>query len=266
MPFIILGQRRFALPIGETRIGGNGSGSLPFAEVADHAPVATLVVGSDGAVTLHRLGKASGRVSVDGVAVSGDPVPLAHGAMIEAAGVRLVYAELRELRTPTDITRIDRDHPRSSVSKGPAQPTGASGGQLVAAATGAVVPIADSGLVIGRAPDSDLVIPARDVSRRHAVIRPSPDGYVLRDVSTNGTYVNGRRVSGQQLLGMGDIIRIGSEEFRFEANPSAFQFRGVPRTVPKTPAWQGIEEPPTAPPPVADSVVDDREDRDKDRQ
>lgn len=53
-------------------------------------------------------------------------------------------------------------------------------------------------------------------SRRHAMITPTQAGMQLQDLgSTNGTYVNGVKVT-TALLRMGDIIKIGSSEFRVE--------------------------------------------------
>jgi pSer/pThr/pTyr-binding forkhead associated (FHA) protein len=67
------------------------------------------------------------------------------------------------------------------------------------------------------------VIPSKNVSRRHASIRPSIQGYVLTDLGANGTFVNGRRVEAAQVLGMRDVIRIGDEEFQFEADAETFE-------------------------------------------
>jgi hypothetical protein len=49
---------------------------------------------------------------------------------------------------------------------------------------------------LGRGVDNDLVLRDVRVSRQHAAIEPSGDGWVVRDMnSTNGTYLEGRRVS-----------------------------------------------------------------------
>jgi pSer/pThr/pTyr-binding forkhead associated (FHA) protein len=63
-----------------------------------------------------------------------------------------------------------------------------------------------------------VVVPSSEVSRLHAEIAPEPRGYVIRDLSTNGVWVNGVRVDDSQLLGRADIIRVGNEEFRFYAD------------------------------------------------
>jgi hypothetical protein len=221
MPFIILGRQRFALPIGETRIGGSGIGALPFPELARQPTIAILLLTRDGAVSLWPSRHGAARVIVDGALVGADAVTLVHGATIEAAGLRLLFGDLHELRTTTQLTTVRDKEPALAADELPAERTAGSGGRLAAHGTGVIAMIPESGLVIGRAPDSDLVILGREVSRRHAIIRPSPSGYVLRDVSTNGTYVNGRRVNGSRVLGMGDMIRIGKEELRFEADQAA---------------------------------------------
>ena len=57
-----------------------------------------------------------------------------------------------------------------------------------------------------------------NVSRKHAEIRPSGDGYVVIDLgSTNGTKVNGATVS-ERKLGDGDEIAVGTTRLRFEAS------------------------------------------------
>jgi FHA domain-containing protein len=73
------------------------------------------------------------------------------------------------------------------------------------------------GLVIGRALACEITIEDSYASSRHARLYDR-DGHVyIEDLnSTNGTYVNGARVSAQQLLRPGDIVRIGDTELRFD--------------------------------------------------
>ena len=81
--------------------------------------------------------------------------------------------------------------------------------------------IAGASLVFGRDASCDVVVPGKDVSRRHAEIMQTPKGYLLVDSSTNGTSVNDARVEGQRLLARADVITIGEEKFRFYADTAA---------------------------------------------
>ncbi len=64
-------------------------------------------------------------------------------------------------------------------------------------------------LLVGRDDECDLVIPDRQVSRRHASIHVEEDHYVLQDLnSKNGTFLNGQLISEPQTLHDGDEIQI----------------------------------------------------------
>ena len=69
---------------------------------------------------------------------------------------------------------------------------------------------------IGRTPDNQIVVPVKEVSRRHAEIILKEDGYVVRDHSPNGTFVNGERISEHHLRD-GDKVKIGGKIFVFKA-------------------------------------------------
>jgi hypothetical protein len=73
------------------------------------------------------------------------------------------------------------------------------------------------GLVIGRADNSEIKIEDSFASGRHARLYDREGVVYIEDLnSTNGTYVNGRRLGAQQVLRPRDRIRIGDTEFRFE--------------------------------------------------
>jgi hypothetical protein len=68
---------------------------------------------------------------------------------------------------------------------------------------------------IGRDPRSDLVLSDGKVSRHHAQIRLEGGWPVIYDLrSTNGTFVNGQRVT-RQVLRDGDEIRVGDTKLIF---------------------------------------------------
>jgi hypothetical protein len=73
------------------------------------------------------------------------------------------------------------------------------------------------GGTIGRSHDCDVVLDDAGVSRRHADIRPGPDGWTLQDLgSTNGVLVNGQAVRGARPLQPGDRVELGTTEIVFE--------------------------------------------------
>jgi pSer/pThr/pTyr-binding forkhead associated (FHA) protein len=80
-------------------------------------------------------------------------------------------------------------------------------------------PLIDGETRIGRAPDSDIALHDQDgVSRYHAMIRRSPEGFTLVDMNTrNGSYVNGIRVLEPTPLADLDEVQIGGARFRFHA-------------------------------------------------
>ena len=72
-------------------------------------------------------------------------------------------------------------------------------------------PLDGDRLLLGRAADCHLVIPGQRVSRHHAAVRRSGDGFLLVDLnSTNGTHLNGQLITQALPLRDGDVVEIGS--------------------------------------------------------
>jgi hypothetical protein len=68
----------------------------------------------------------------------------------------------------------------------------------------------DDALVLGRSPDADIVVDDPYASEFHVRLTARDGRLVLSDLgSTNGTYVNGRRVTTPVDLGRGDAVQIG---------------------------------------------------------
>lgn len=72
---------------------------------------------------------------------------------------------------------------------------------------------------VGRDPENDLVVATLGLSRHHALLTPDISGRVrLTDMnSTNGSFVNRRRIEGSCLLDENDIVHFGTAEFRLRA-------------------------------------------------
>jgi 2-phospho-L-lactate guanylyltransferase (CobY/MobA/RfbA family) len=91
-----------------------------------------------------------------------------------------------------------------------AGPQGDAGPVLVAPAA-----VTGTALTLGRSLDADVRFVERSVSRRHAELRRTADGWLLIDRgSTNGTWVNGGRVV-RALLDDGDVIQLGDARVVF---------------------------------------------------
>ena len=70
----------------------------------------------------------------------------------------------------------------------------------------------DGDNLVGRDRDSAVELSDSAVSRRHAIIRSQPGGYVVYDLaSLTGTYVDGTKLSGARLK-TGDRITVGKTE------------------------------------------------------
>jgi pilus assembly protein CpaF len=95
---------------------------------------------------------------------------------------------------------------------------------------------------VGRVQGNDLMLPKGNVSKRHAKLSFREGRFLVADLkSTNGTYVNGRKISQSTVVREGDKIYVGDFVLRFEAAP------GVVLAADSAPQ----AAPPHAPPPDA---------------
>jgi predicted component of type VI protein secretion system len=70
---------------------------------------------------------------------------------------------------------------------------------------------------IGRHDDCQIRIRSSQVSRRHCELFEEGNKLILRDLgSSNGTFVNGKRVLGQQTIKPGDVLTIGGVTLRVD--------------------------------------------------
>jgi pSer/pThr/pTyr-binding forkhead associated (FHA) protein len=196
--FLIAASKRLPLGTGRNVLGGHDS----QAPTGHASSFAVIEVGNDGMAWISTT-RTDVAVSVNGVPLGAERMPLAHGARIEIGGRKLVFADERAV----------------AVTPIPASDTGAT----LVSADGARYPIPATGIDIGRDPNCDVVIASDDVSRWHASIGVGSGGYQLKDSSTNGVYVNGQRVLGERWLSAGDTIRVGAAQFRFDAGAAMSQ-------------------------------------------
>jgi pSer/pThr/pTyr-binding forkhead associated (FHA) protein len=172
----------------------------------------------DGQVAVRR-GADHAEILINGVRLGAQPTPLLHGDKVEIAGQELLFVDERRSGSTQYIQAVSAGPLASPAGESAAgrSPTAGTGGRVVSLTDGREYAVGQS-LVFGRDASCEVVITNKDVSRRHAEIMPTQQGYVIVDSSTNGTLVNSQRVHGQVVLARADVIRIGDHEFRFYAD------------------------------------------------
>jgi pSer/pThr/pTyr-binding forkhead associated (FHA) protein len=72
-------------------------------------------------------------------------------------------------------------------------------------------------IMIGRSADCQLILDDDYVSTRHARVVATPNGIYVEDLgSTNGTYVNGQRITAPTTITLADSVRIGKTMMKLE--------------------------------------------------
>ncbi len=111
---------------------------------------------------------------------------------------------------------IDADHPYLKVSSDQDEATMNYVLQVVRGrSANTTLKLSDGVTSVGRHDDCWIRIKSSQVSRRHCEIFESGGKLTIRDLgSSNGTYVNGKRVLGQQALTPGDEVTLGAVTLR----------------------------------------------------
>src|SRR5947199_6296888 len=74
---------------------------------------------------------------------------------------------------------------------------------------------------LGRHPNNSIQLLDKIVSKEHCILEQRDRQFILRDLgSLNGTYINGERVRGEQVLRHGDEIALGSTRARYDDGSS----------------------------------------------
>ena len=216
MPVIQVKDMQHILKPGQTRLGAGPGVDVSVSDDASLGLQAILELNAQSQVVIRR-GRDDANVRVNGVSLGVEPTPLMHGDKLDVNGIEVLFSEDKKIGATHFVSAAEVASIAAKRS-GPARATAGTGGRLVSLVDGKEYQVPAAGIVFGREAGSDVVVAQPEVSRRHASIVPTEQGYVLQDLSTNGVWVNGTRVQGSQLLARADVVRVGTEEFRFYAD------------------------------------------------
>lgn len=131
--------------------------------------------------------------------------------------VRVSFA-LDDALRPGDFEIDSKTEKSTSAAASPIPPNG----QPVLEIDGRRFPLNSSSTVLGRSAEADITVDDTGVSRRHLEIRIGQGGPVAVDLgSTNGSYLDGRRLSGEARLAHGSVITMGRTRITFLFSPPA---------------------------------------------
>ena len=258
MPVIKFNGQQFALQPGPNRLGGGTTADVALNGA--QGVIAIVDLGADGRAIIRKAGTEN--IRVNGTPLD-QPTPLIHGDKVEITGNEIFFADdVKQGGSTQFVSAADVAAIANAKRSGPARGTLNTGGRLVSLVDGKEYPIPEAGITIGRDASADIVVAQTAVSRRHAQVVPSGGGYVVNDLSTNGVFVNGEKAPSGQTLSRADVIRVGTEEFRFYADlapmgkaPAAAPSAAAPMpAAPKAAApvaGEATGRVPTLPPPAA---------------
>jgi pSer/pThr/pTyr-binding forkhead associated (FHA) protein len=125
---------------------------------------------------------------------------------------RVVRAILTELYGPSRRRAPSPPRPAVAADPAPKRPRRAPRELVVHPPDGkpTVVALDREGITLGRSQRMAVQIDDVYVSDEHALVAPGENGWIVRDLgSTNGTYLNGAKVTQPTPIGAGDQVRIG---------------------------------------------------------
>src|SRR5467141_785995 len=247
MALLELGGKKFTIPVGEVTLGSDAGCAISLAGAGVLPQHALLQGHADGQVIIRKASPAAD-VLINGVRLGAEPTPLLHGDKVDVGGHALTFLDARRSGS-TQYVKAFTLATAGGPAKAGVKPAGigVTGGRVVSLTDGREYVITGASLVFGREAGCDVVVPGKDVSRRHAEIVQTPKGYLLVDSSTNGTFVNEERVEGQRILARADVIRLGDEQFRFYADVASATAAPPPPPPPGQAASPPQAVPPAAP-------------------
>ncbi len=222
---------------GELTIGRHPSNAIIVSEASVSSRHATIGP-ANGGVLVSDLGSTNGTY-VNGVRLVG-PVVVHPGDELRLANLVLTVASESFVAPPSGelefATQIVSAAGAEAQSPEPPVPW-----RIVVRAgndVGAEAPIPpDKAFIVGRDPESDLVLTDARVSGRHAALRLTPDGLEVTDLgSANGTLVRRTRLTGTQLVQPGDEVQVGETVLVPVAGEDAAGYGPTPTIIELTPS------------------------------
>ena len=133
---------------------------------------------------------------------------------------RIVRTASRDLRLPQESFVLG---PQQAAAVGLREQPQQSMGRLVVLKSSALdenteFVLDSAGISIGRGGPNEVRLDGDEfASAQHARVEPRRDGVWIEDIgSTNGTFVNGMRLTRPRKLAIGDLVRVGETDLRFE--------------------------------------------------
>ena len=230
-------DRRVPLAPGVSRLGRAEDNEICLPDIGVSRRHARIVV-DNGTVTFEDLGSGNGSW-IQGQRISTQPMTHGDEVSIEPFVLRF---ELTAGQEPT--ATAPQPAPQPVLTEGPA-------GALLEVISSLHgmrprYPLTEAGLTLGRSEQRDIVVPDPSASRLHCEIVCIRGDFYARDTgAANGLFVNEQRIREKHLVD-GDVIRIGSTEFRFTAMDGGRSTDVLPADEPEhTEAFGGILDAPT---------------------
>ena len=182
MAYVQIGDRQYPLVAGENGIGSVDGTRIPVPAGlnGEREVSAAIVVEADGSCVIRRVGSLD--VAVNGVQLGAEPTPLIHGDKVDVGPAELFFGDDRKGGNSKFVAAVKRPEAASAPAAkriGVVGP-GATGGRLVSLVDGREYAVPEGGLVVGRDPTCDVVVPTAEVSR-------GGHGAVVSEMSTSGS-------------------------------------------------------------------------------
>jgi hypothetical protein len=164
-------------------------------------------------------GFAAGRLSHDTFMYRmGAVLKTRHRADLPALHADLPATPQEPGRAAALLGRLRAAWPRPPRRTAPSRPARPAPSRTLPPAPLAFPRGAGDSFTIGRSAECDLAIADMTVSRVHATLERTADGWLLTDLSsTNGTRVNGWRARGRVPVTAGDIVSFGNAQYSLRA-------------------------------------------------